>query len=117
MKKTFMVTAALLTSTLALAHGDHKPPPRIVKCEASKCTKEEIMKGADMAISLVKKEGDAKKRSWNVTTPASVEEKTFAKGAEYVMAFEDKTRPEGEQKLYVFVTFDGTFNGANFSGK
>ncbi|MBL7542595.1 MAG: hypothetical protein JNL11_02210 [Bdellovibrionaceae bacterium] len=117
MKNLFMVSAALLTSTLALAHGDHKPPPRVAKCESSKCTKEEIMKGADMAIALAKKDGDAKKKSWTVTTPLSVEEKSFSKGPEYVMAFEDKSRPEGEQKLYIFVTFEGAYNGANFSGK
>lgn len=56
--------------------------------------------------------------SWNNIKPSKAEQKTFAKGAEWVVEFvnsaaADKTK----QTLYVFYTLDGHYLAANFTGK
>lgn len=114
MKAIVTGLAAILTSQLAFAHGDH--PPRVAKCETKKCTKDEVMKAAPAAVKIIASK-DPKKSAWASVAPTSVEEKSFAKGPEYVVTFEDKTRPAGEQTLYMFVTVDGYLNGSNYTGK
>ena len=60
---------------------------------------------------------ESKKATWASVAPKSVDEVPFAKGPEYVVTFEGKTRPVGEQTLYMFITMDGFLNGSNYTGK
>lgn len=112
--KAVIISSLVLVTQLVFAHGDH--PPRVAKCAAKKCTKEEIMSASSDAVRMIA-DRDKKKSSWASVKASAVEEKQFAKGTEYVVTFEDKSKPEGEKKLYVFITTDGFLNGSNYSGQ
>ena len=55
--------------------------------------------------------------SWEYKSPKSVEQKTFAKGPEWVVKFENDKLPDPNQRvLYMFFTLDGHYLAANYSG-
>ena len=55
--------------------------------------------------------------SWAETMPASVEQKTYDKGPEWVITFKnDKVADASKQTLYVFYSLDGHYIAANYTG-
>lgn len=73
-------------------------------------------KATRMLTSLVKK--GVIDKSWERTKPANVEKKTFAKGPEWVVSFNnDKVQDKAKQILYIFYSLDGHYIAANYTGK
>jgi hypothetical protein len=56
--------------------------------------------------------------SWNGVAVKSVEQKSFSKGPEWVVTFQnDAAADQAKSTLYVFYDLDGHFLAANFTGK
>ncbi|MBI3771792.1 MAG: hypothetical protein HY272_03725 [Gammaproteobacteria bacterium] len=56
--------------------------------------------------------------SWSGIQPASVEQKTFADGPEWVVIFKnEKVSDASKQTLYLFYTPDGNYIAANYTGE
>ena len=56
--------------------------------------------------------------SWEGIKPSSVEQKTFAKGDEWVVVFEnEKVTDQSKQTLYLFYSLEGHYIAANYSGE
>lgn len=114
MRKTAILAVMLIGTMRSFGHEDH--PSVVTKCATKKCTKTEIMAVSAVAASMIAKQ-DQRKASWANIKAANIEEKQFEKGPEYVLTFENSKKPEGQKKLYIFVTIDGYLNGSNYSGK
>jgi len=57
-------------------------------------------------------------KSWNSTKPVKAEKKTFAKGEEWVVSFNnDQVKDKSKQTLYIFYSLDGHYIAANYTGK
>lgn len=57
-------------------------------------------------------------KSWRGTQAAEVSKKTFSKGEEWVVSFNnDKISDKEKQTLYIFFSLDGHYIAANYSGK
>lgn len=57
-------------------------------------------------------------KSWTSTKPAKAEKKTFAKGEEWVVSFNnDQIKEKAKQTLYIFYSLDGHYIAANYTGK
>lgn len=101
-----------LSSTLAYGgegHGhSHEPSEPISKNEAGE-------KASDIVKNIVEK--GKFPASWALLQPATIEQKTFKKGPEWVVTFDNpKIENKDKQTLYVFLSLTGHFLGANFSG-
>ncbi|MDH5600632.1 MAG: DUF6488 family protein [Gammaproteobacteria bacterium] len=56
--------------------------------------------------------------SWQGIKPAKAEKKTFSKGPEWVVSFNNtKLRDKSKQTLYIFYSLDGHYIAANYTGK
>lgn len=56
--------------------------------------------------------------SWTELEPTSVEQKTFAKGVEWVVVFKNpKVNDSTKQTLYLFYSLDGHYIAANYTGQ
>ena len=56
-------------------------------------------------------------KSWSGVPVKSVEQKTFAKGPEWVVTFFNETIPdEAKRTLYMYYALDGHYLAANFTG-
>ena len=57
-------------------------------------------------------------KSWSDVAVSSVEQKTFAKGPEWVIAFRnDAAADPAKRTLYMFYALDGHYLASNFVGK
>lgn len=57
-------------------------------------------------------------KSWTSIKPAKAENKTFSKGPEWVVSFNnDKIKDKAKQTLYIFYTLNGSYIAANYTGK
>ena len=55
--------------------------------------------------------------SWSGLEAASIEQKTYAKGPEWVITFKnDKISDVSKQTLYLFFSLDGHYIAANYTG-
>lgn len=105
----------LVTSQIALAHGDH--PPRVAACVAKTCTQEQVEKAAPAALDILVAKGIVDS-SWAKIKVEKIESKKFKKGPEWVATFyNDSEKDKAKQRLYVFITTDGYLNGSNFTGE
>lgn len=71
------------------------------------------------ALQRINKLADARKidASWAGIKAASVEQKTYSKGPEWVITFKnDKVSETAKQTLYMFFTLDGHYIAANYTG-
>ena len=71
------------------------------------------------ALKKVKQFANAGKidASWSEAKAASVEQKIYAKGPEWVITFKnDKARDAEKQTLYLFFSLDGHYIAANYTG-
>lgn len=56
--------------------------------------------------------------SWSGVQPASVEQKTYANGPEWVITFKNnKVNDSSKQTLYLFYSLDGHYIAANYTGQ
>ena len=56
--------------------------------------------------------------SWSGVQPASIEQKTYAKGPEWVVTFNnEKVSDASKQTLYLFYSLDGHYIAANYTGQ
>ena len=56
--------------------------------------------------------------SWSGIKPASIEQKIYANGPEWVITFKnDKVSDVSKQALYLFFKLDGSYIAANHTGK
>lgn len=56
--------------------------------------------------------------SWSDIQPASVEQKTYANGPEWVVTFQNsKVSDKEKQTLYLFYSLDGNYIAANYTGE
>lgn len=117
-KRIIISTALLLIANLALAHGDHAPPPKVAECKDAKaCTKQEVIAGSNKFLPNLLSSGklDA---SWKGVSASEPEQKTFGSATEWIVPFKNsKASDKAKQTLYLFVTLDGILSGANFTGK
>lgn len=114
MIKTAILAMVLIGTMKSFGHEDH--PPLVTKCASKKCTKVEIMAASALAATMIAMQ-DQRKASWANAKATNVEEKQFEKGPEYVLTYENAENPDGQKKLYIFITIDGYLNGSNYSGK
>jgi hypothetical protein len=57
-------------------------------------------------------------KGWSTVAVSSVEQKTFGKGAEWVVTFRNDTINDPAQRtLYMFYALDGHYLASNFTGK
>lgn len=55
--------------------------------------------------------------TWSAVTASGAEQKAFAKGPEWVVTFKnDKVADATKQTLYVFMSLDGHYIAANYTG-
>lgn len=117
MKKSAMCLVVLFSLSTSLvfagpgsgdhSHG-HAPSEPISKIKAGE-------KAAEFVKNFSKK-GKLEK-SWAMLQAASIEQKTFKKGPEWVVTFNNpKVENKDKQTLYVFLSLSGKFLGANFTG-
>lgn len=114
MKKYLMILLTLLSLSTSLAYGgegeghSHAPTEPISKSEAG-------LKALDIVMQAVIKEKVPE--SWAQIKPTTIEQKTFKKGPEWVVTFDNpKVEDKDKQTLYVFLSLLGHFLGINFSG-
>lgn len=56
--------------------------------------------------------------SWAGVKPASIEQKTYANGPEWVVTFKnDKVSDTSKQTLYLFYSLNGHYIAANYTGE
>ncbi len=73
-------------------------------------------KAVNMLGGLVKK--GIIDKSWRATKPVKAEKKTFAKGPEWVVSFNNEMiKDKTKQTLYIFYSLDGHYIAANYTGK
>lgn len=118
--KTTICAALLLSlaaAPLAMAHGDHPPPPKAAECKGE-CTKDEVTTGVTTKIIPLLIESAKIDATWKDIKADSAEKKQFKKATEWVVTLKnDKVADKAKQTLYVFVTLDGTLAGVNFTGQ
>lgn len=100
---------------IALAHGDHAPPPQVATCK-KECTKDEVVDGAKKFLpTAIEKARLAP--TWKDAVLGSAEQKKFKGGTEWVVTFRnDKEADKEKQTLYIFVAMNGALSGVNFDG-
>ena len=73
----------------------------------------------DKALKKVKQMADAGKidATWSGINAASIDQKTYKKGPEWVITFKNgKINETEKQTLYLFFSLDGHFIAANYTG-
>ncbi|HIE65917.1 MAG: DUF6488 family protein [Nitrospira sp.] len=90
--------------------GDHSHE------SASPISEDEALKTASGVVAEIVNEGKLDK-SWEVVKPKQIIQKTFKKGPEWVVTFDNPlAENKDKQTLYVFLSLSGRYLGANFSG-
>ena len=75
---------------------------------------------SEKAVKKVKQLVQAGKidSSWSERQPASVEQKTYSKGPEWVIRFNnDQISETDKQTLYLFYSLDGRYIATNYTGE
>jgi len=89
-------------------HGNHGHGP---------VTEEQVKaKAKRTMLNLVKRK--VIDQSWTSANPSKAEKKTFAKGEEWVVSFQNtQIKDKSKQTLYIFFSLNGHYIAANYSGK
>lgn len=97
-----------MISTTAFAGAGHSHAP---------VTKEAAAGMAVKKLDQLVKTGKLDK-SWSGVAVSSIEQKTFAKGREWVITFRnDAVADQAKRTLYMFYAQDGHYLASNFTGK
>lgn len=100
---------SLIFASPAMAGGNHSHSTEPVSSEEA----------ASKASGIVTQLADAQKidLAWVGTKVETVEQKTYAKGPEWVVTFKnDKVKDAAKQTLYLFFALNGDYLGANYTG-
>jgi len=103
----------LLLTSLAYAGASHNHGHGHGHAPVSKAVAEEV------AINSVNKlvERESIEKSWTSVPVSSAEQKEFEGRKEWVIVFKnEKVSDPKEQTLYVFLTLDGQYIAANYTG-
>ncbi len=110
---TTLLFTSLLFSLPVLAETDHDHGHSHSQIPVDKATAEINAKAA--IIALVTE--NTIDKSWASASATSVEKKKFAGAFEWVAVFiNDKITDTKKQKLYVFLTLEGHYIAANYTG-
>lgn len=97
-----------MVSTAAFAGPGHSHAPVTKEAVAGMAAQKR-----DQLVSTEKLD-----KSWSGVAVRSIEQKTFAKGPEWVISFRnDAVADQARRTLYMFYALDGHFMAANFSGR
>jgi len=108
----YMLILLVLSSSLVFAGpgSDHSHEP------AAPISEGEALKKASGIVANNVEKGKLDK-SWRAVKPGKIIQKTFKKGPEWVVTFDNpKVENKDKQTLYVFLSLSGNYLGANFSG-
>jgi hypothetical protein len=105
----FIVTAVLGLSLIApaLAGPGHSHDPITKEQAAAKAAKKR-----DQLVKAGKLD-----KSWGGVAVSGVEQKTYAKGPEWVVTFRNDAADPAKRTLYIFYALDGHYLATNFTGK
>lgn len=106
----FLMTLFLTLSPLvAQAHGDggHGGPA---------LTQSEATEFAENRVAMLVSKGKIDK-SWDPVKAASAEQKSNGYRTEWVVTFKNSNVSEAKSTLYIFLSVQGEFIAANFTGK
>ena len=117
--RKWILTVGLLSSgSVAIAHSDHAPPPKVASCKAKDCTKAEVAAGVEGKVLPMLIQSGKLNSTWGGLKASSTTQKDFKSAKEWVLTvINDKVAEKAKQTLYVFVTLEGTLSGANFTGQ
>ncbi len=110
MRNLFVAAVLGLTifSTAAFSGSGHSHAPVTKEAVAEMAAKKR-----DQLVSTEKLD-----KNWSGVAVSSIEQKTFAKGPEWVITFRnDAIADPTKRTLYMFYALDGHFMAANFTGK
>lgn len=110
MRNIFVAAVFGLTmiSTAAFAGAGHSHAPVTKEAVAGMATKQR-----DQLVNTEKLD-----KSWSGVAVSSIEQKTFAKGPEWVITFRnDAIADQTKRTLYMFYALDGHYLASNFLGK
>lgn len=105
-----LLTALALSATSAYAGSGHSHGP------VTPVAEEQVIKNASDVVAALVQKGkiDA---SWKEVKPTDAKKKKNQYDQEWVVTFNNSKVAKKEQKtLYVFLSLDGQYLGANFSG-
>jgi hypothetical protein len=102
------VLGLMMISTTAFAGPGHSHAPVTQEVAAKMAAKKR-----DQLVQSGKLD-----KSWSGVAASSIEQKTFAKGPEWVITFRNDTvADQAKRTLYVFYSLDGHYLASNFLGK
>ena len=100
-----------LCPVIAMAGSDHHHSHAPTPLHQAAAT----TKAIEVVTALIK--NNKLDESWRNTKPSSVEKKVYEGTAEWIAIFvNEKIADADKQKLYVFLTLDGNYIAANFTG-
>lgn len=113
--KTILLGSALaLFSVTAIAGTGHSHAPAASKTPVSQASAKK--KATKIVASHVKR--NKLDKSWATAKLSTIKKRTFKGRGEWVVMFvNDKVTDKAKQKLYVFMTLNGEYIAANFTGK
>ena len=104
---------ALAFSTTSTYAG---PGSDLSHTHATPATKEKVLKNALSAVAAIVKKNKIE-ASWAEVKHSEAKKKMFKHGQEWVVTFDNpKVSNQKKKTLYVFISLDGQYLGANFSG-
>lgn len=113
-KKIFFILALGLFSSTVLAGGNHDHGHGHSHGPVDQASAEKIAAGK---VANLANNGKIDK-SWNTTKVDKAEQKQFGNQMEWVVSFKnDKVSDPEKQTLFVFLTLDGRYLAANYTGK
>ena len=110
-KSIFCLLISLVVSVASVHAGaGHSHGP------ATTINEQEATQRATEIVSIIIQKGKIDK-SWGAVESVRAEKKKYQYGYEWVVAFNNpKETDQSRQTLYVFLSLDGQYLGANFSG-
>lgn len=105
-----------LASAGAFAGADHKHGPGGTHTQAKAINANEAKEAAKDVVKKLAEKGKLDK-SWIKLTAASATQKKFKDQTEWVVTFNNPAGAKGKQKLFVFLSMNGDYLGANHTGQ
>ncbi len=111
-----LIIALLVLFTAAALPAAHAGPSGKAHSHATNIDEAEARVDAAAVVDrLVAKE--KLDPSWKGLKADQAAKKTYEKGPEWVVTFQNPAAEEGKRTLYVFLTLKGDYVAANFTGK
>ena len=98
------------------AGGKHKAQPTGSDVAMAAISAEDAQAAAKDITGLLVKEGKLEK-SWLRAKHGTATKKKFKNGTEWVVSFKNNKVKKAQQTLYIFLSLNGDYLGANHTGK